>query len=68
MTPTHKELELKTADKKVYRRAMQSLYATCMVKSKAAESGCLHVHAEEKCRVQLHKTFASVSSYITAAN
>ena len=40
---------------------MQSLYANCMVKSKAAESGCLHVNVEEK-------TFASFSSYITAAN
>ena len=32
---------------------MQSLDANCMVKAKAAVSGCLHVSEEEKWRVQL---------------
>ena len=40
-------------------REMQNVYANCMVKSKAAESGCLHVNKEEKLRVNDHKTFAS---------
>ena len=32
---------------------MQSLYENCMVKAKAAASGCFHGTVEEKWRVQL---------------
>ena len=56
------------APDKAYR-AMQSLYANCMVKAEtldlATDSGCIHVNVEEKRRVQQLQTFDSSSSYIT---
>ena len=47
--PTHnrRKVQSNAADNKAYR-SMQSIYANCMVNSKAAESGCLHVNVEEK--------------------
>ena len=36
---------------------MQSGYANCMIKSKAADSGCLHVNVEEKWGVQMSQNF-----------
>ena len=36
---------------------MQSVYANCMVKAKAADGGSLHVNVEEKWRVQLSYNF-----------
>ena len=46
------------ADNKAYR-AMQSVYANCMVKLKSfdevVDRGCLHVNVEEKWSVQLSK-------------
>ena len=71
MTPTHNKnrwkAQSRAADNKAYR-AMQSLYANCMVKSKAAQSDCLHVNEKRNEEFNCHKTFASFSAFITATN
>ena len=36
---------------------MQSLYANCIVKAKAAACGCIRDYVEEKWRVQLSQNF-----------
>ena len=50
------KIQSHAADNKA-NRAMQSVYANCIVKAKATASRCFHVNLEEEWRVQLSENF-----------